>query len=131
MSATTFVRSCSGSEPSWSETPRTPRSSSRPAHAATASELPRPAADRRVERPPPCAAFVDGPLMPTALGSSHVTGSGDACVDRRLDGHQRDLRPRPRGAALMAAQIPYIITGVVALLVTVYLFVALLYPERF
>jgi K+-transporting ATPase KdpF subunit len=26
---------------------------------------------------------------------------------------------------------PYIITGVVALLVTVYLFVALLYPERF
>jgi len=31
----------------------------------------------------------------------------------------------------MAAQIPYIITGVVALLVTVYLFVALLYPERF
>jgi K+-transporting ATPase KdpF subunit len=31
----------------------------------------------------------------------------------------------------MAAQIPYIITGVVALIVTIYLFVALLYPERF
>jgi len=31
----------------------------------------------------------------------------------------------------MAAQIPYIITGIVALLVTAYLFFALLYPERF
>jgi K+-transporting ATPase KdpF subunit len=31
----------------------------------------------------------------------------------------------------MSAQIPYIITGVVALLVTAYLFLALLYPERF
>jgi K+-transporting ATPase KdpF subunit len=29
------------------------------------------------------------------------------------------------------AQLPYIITGVVALLVTFYLFVALLFPERF
>jgi K+-transporting ATPase KdpF subunit len=29
------------------------------------------------------------------------------------------------------AQLPYIITGVVALLVTIYLFVALLFPERF
>ncbi len=31
----------------------------------------------------------------------------------------------------MADQIPYIITGVVALIVTIYLFVALLYPEKF
>ncbi len=31
----------------------------------------------------------------------------------------------------MSAAIPYIITGVVALIVTIYLFVALLYPERF
>jgi K+-transporting ATPase KdpF subunit len=31
----------------------------------------------------------------------------------------------------MSAQLPYIITGVVALLVTIYLFVALLYPEKF
>jgi K+-transporting ATPase KdpF subunit len=31
----------------------------------------------------------------------------------------------------MSAQLPYIITGVVALIVTIYLFVALLYPERF
>ena len=31
----------------------------------------------------------------------------------------------------MSAQIPYIITGVVALIVTIYLFLALLYPERF
>jgi len=31
----------------------------------------------------------------------------------------------------MQAQLPYIITGIVALLVTAYLFVALLYPEKF
>ena len=31
----------------------------------------------------------------------------------------------------MEAQLPYIITGVVALLVTGYLFVALLFPEKF
>jgi K+-transporting ATPase KdpF subunit len=31
----------------------------------------------------------------------------------------------------MQAQLPYIITGVIALLVTIYLFVALLFPERF
>ena len=31
----------------------------------------------------------------------------------------------------MQAQLPYIITGVVALIVTAYLFVALLFPERF
>jgi K+-transporting ATPase KdpF subunit len=31
----------------------------------------------------------------------------------------------------MAAQLPYIITGIVALVVTIYLFAALLFPERF
>jgi K+-transporting ATPase KdpF subunit len=31
----------------------------------------------------------------------------------------------------MSAQLPYIITGIVALLVTIYLIVALLFPERF
>jgi K+-transporting ATPase KdpF subunit len=31
----------------------------------------------------------------------------------------------------MSAQLPYIITGAVALLVTIYLFAALLYPEKF
>ena len=31
----------------------------------------------------------------------------------------------------MQAQLPYITTGIVALIVTVYLFVALLYPEKF
>ena len=31
----------------------------------------------------------------------------------------------------MADQIPYIITGLVAVIVTVYLFIALLYPEKF
>lgn len=31
----------------------------------------------------------------------------------------------------MSAQLPYIITGVIALIVTLYLFAALLYPEKF
>ncbi|MFI5283039.1 MAG: K(+)-transporting ATPase subunit F [Candidatus Dormibacterales bacterium] len=31
----------------------------------------------------------------------------------------------------MSAQLPYIISGIVAVVVTVYLFVALLFPERF
>ena len=31
----------------------------------------------------------------------------------------------------MQAQLPYLVTGVVALLVTVYLVAALLFPERF
>jgi len=31
----------------------------------------------------------------------------------------------------MSDQLPYIVTGVVALIVTIYLVVALLYPERF
>jgi len=31
----------------------------------------------------------------------------------------------------MSAQLPYIVTGVVALLVTIYLFAALVFPERF
>ncbi len=31
----------------------------------------------------------------------------------------------------MQAQLPYIITGIVALLVTIYLIGALLFPERF
>ncbi|HEY0831976.1 MAG TPA: K(+)-transporting ATPase subunit F [Candidatus Dormibacteraeota bacterium] len=31
----------------------------------------------------------------------------------------------------MPEQLPYIVTGVIALLVTIYLFVALLFPEKF
>jgi K+-transporting ATPase KdpF subunit len=31
----------------------------------------------------------------------------------------------------VSEQLPYIITGVVALIITLYLFAALLYPERF
>ncbi len=31
----------------------------------------------------------------------------------------------------MSAQVPYIITGMVAVIVTAYLFIALLYPEKF
>jgi K+-transporting ATPase KdpF subunit len=44
------------------------------------------------------------------------------------DGRQPSVRQEPGEAALMTA---YIITGVVALVVTVYLFAALLFPERF
>jgi K+-transporting ATPase KdpF subunit len=44
--------------------------------------------------------------------------------------HDREpaVRKGPGEAALMA---PYIITGIVALIVTLYLFAALLFPERF
>jgi K+-transporting ATPase KdpF subunit len=31
----------------------------------------------------------------------------------------------------MQAQLPYLLAGVVAVIVTIYLFVALLYPDRF
>lgn len=31
----------------------------------------------------------------------------------------------------MQAQLPYIITGVIALIVTIYLFAALVFPEKF
>jgi K+-transporting ATPase KdpF subunit len=31
----------------------------------------------------------------------------------------------------MSAQVPYIIAGIVALIMTIYLFAALLYPEKF
>jgi K+-transporting ATPase KdpF subunit len=41
---------------------------------------------------------------------------------------QLRLRVRAQEAALMAG---YIVSGVVALAVTVYLFIALLFPERF
>jgi K+-transporting ATPase KdpF subunit len=50
----------------------------------------------------------------------------------RLPHHREPaVRQGPRGAALMQAQLPYIITGIVALIVTIYLFAALLYPEKF
>jgi K+-transporting ATPase KdpF subunit len=53
-------------------------------------------------------------------------------VDARLglaaDDRQLALRQEPGEAALM---LPYIITGIVALIVTLYLFAALLFPERF
>jgi K+-transporting ATPase KdpF subunit len=51
-------------------------------------------------------------------------------VGARSGAHNREpaLRQRPGEVALM---LPYIITGIVALVVTLYLFAALLYPERF
>jgi K+-transporting ATPase KdpF subunit len=50
-------------------------------------------------------------------------GAGPGADDRQPLVHQR-----PREVALM---LPYIITGIVALIVTLYLFAALLFPERF
>jgi K+-transporting ATPase KdpF subunit len=58
----------------------------------------------------------------------HAAGFVDAWPGAAADRHQPYLRQEPREAALMAA---YIITGVVALIVTLYLFAALLFPERF
>jgi K+-transporting ATPase KdpF subunit len=52
----------------------------------------------------------------------------DVAVGAPAPDRQRDLRRGPGEAALM---LPYIITGIVALIVTLYLFAALLYPERF
>ena len=49
-----------------------------------------------------------------------------ACAGARH--RQPSLRERFGEAALMAS---YIITGIVALIVTIYLFAALLFPERF
>jgi K+-transporting ATPase KdpF subunit len=45
-----------------------------------------------------------------------------------VDDRQPALHGQPGEAALM---LPYIITGIVALIVTLYLFAALLFPERF
>jgi len=45
-----------------------------------------------------------------------------------LDRRELALHEEPREVALMSA---YIITGIVAVLVTLYLFAALLFPERF
>jgi K+-transporting ATPase KdpF subunit len=52
----------------------------------------------------------------------------DAGTGPAADGRQSCLRPEPRQAALMTA---YIVTGIVALIVTLYLFAALLFPEKF
>jgi hypothetical protein len=52
----------------------------------------------------------------------------DAGPGPAVDSGQLPLRQRPGEAALMTA---YIITGIVALVVTLYLFAALLFPERF
>jgi K+-transporting ATPase KdpF subunit len=72
--------------------------------------------------------LVYAPLTLPSVGSVHAT--------RYLDGrslsapHHRQFRLRVRSeeVALMAG---YIVSGVVALAVTLYLFIALLFPERF
>jgi K+-transporting ATPase KdpF subunit len=71
---------------------------------------------------------VYAPLTMPGVGSVHVAGH----LDDRPAGaaHHRELRVRVRSeeTALMAG---YIVSGVVALAVTIYLFIALLLPERF
>jgi K+-transporting ATPase KdpF subunit len=52
----------------------------------------------------------------------------DVAAGTGADNRQPGVRQGPGEAALM---LPYIITGVVALIVTLYLFAALLFPERF
>jgi K+-transporting ATPase KdpF subunit len=52
----------------------------------------------------------------------------DACSRAGADDREPSLRQGPGETSLM---LPYIITGIVALIVTLYLFAALLFPERF
>jgi F subunit of K+-transporting ATPase (Potass_KdpF) len=52
----------------------------------------------------------------------------DVGLGPAVDGREPSLCEEPREAALMTA---YIVTGIVALVVTLYLFAALLFPERF
>jgi K+-transporting ATPase KdpF subunit len=52
----------------------------------------------------------------------------DAGSSAAADSSQLHLRGGPPGASVMGA---YIAAGVVALLITIYLFVALVFPEKF
>jgi K+-transporting ATPase KdpF subunit len=52
----------------------------------------------------------------------------DVAAGPGADDRQPGVHQRPGETALM---LPYIITGIVALIVTLYLFAALLFPERF
>jgi K+-transporting ATPase KdpF subunit len=52
----------------------------------------------------------------------------DVAAGPGADDRQPAVHVRPGETALM---LPYIITGIVALIVTLYLFAALLFPERF
>jgi K+-transporting ATPase KdpF subunit len=62
------------------------------------------------------------------LRFDHATRFLDARPAPAAGSREFSLRGGPGEASLMA---PYVAAGVVALLVTVYLFVALLFPERF
>jgi K+-transporting ATPase KdpF subunit len=82
-------------------------------------------AHKRLSRP---VRFVYAALTQPRVVSFHAT----RCLDDRplaaADHCELRLRVRTEEAALMAG---YIVSGVVALAVTVYLFIALLFPERF
>jgi K+-transporting ATPase KdpF subunit len=72
--------------------------------------------------------FVDAPLTFLGLGSVHAA----RCLDAQLAGGADDRKLRLYLRAEEAAMtVGYIASGVVALVVTIYLFVALLFPERF
>jgi len=67
-------------------------------------------------------------LSGAILGSMHATRRLDARIAPAARGRELPVRGGPEEVAVMAS---YIAAGVVALLVTAYLFVAMLFPERF
>jgi K+-transporting ATPase KdpF subunit len=72
--------------------------------------------------------LVYAPLTLPSVGSVHASRYLDDWPARAADHRKLRLRVRTEEAALMAG---YIVSGVVALAVTLYLFIALLFPERF
>jgi K+-transporting ATPase KdpF subunit len=72
--------------------------------------------------------FVYAALTLPGVVSFHATRCLDDRPARPSDRRKSRVRVRTEEAALMAG---YIVSGVVALAVTVYLFIALLFPERF
>jgi K+-transporting ATPase KdpF subunit len=66
--------------------------------------------------------------MHRSLLLADAAGRVDDAPGPGAHGRQLAVRQKPGEAALMTA---YIVTGIVALIVTLYLFVALLFPERF
>jgi K+-transporting ATPase KdpF subunit len=74
------------------------------------------------------AGGVYAPLTLPGVGSVHATRYLDGRPLAAAQHRELCLRVRAEEAALMAG---YIVSGVVAFAVTIYLFIALLFPERF
>jgi K+-transporting ATPase KdpF subunit len=72
--------------------------------------------------------LVDAPLTRPGLASVHAAGYLDDRLAGGADDRELGLRVWAEETAMTAG---YIAAGVVALIVTIYLFVALLFPERF